>query len=93
MAAAETFRAPQSTLGDKSNEKRVLAVTFREKTQCFQQLLKILNKLSNMFILSGFYPSNFVYSCFPPKIRFLYCLLSSVALWGGPLTDTEGKIF
>ena len=27
----------------------------------------------------GFYPSNFVYSCFSPKIQFLYCLLNSMA--------------
>ena len=24
---------------------------------------------------TGFYPSTFVCSCFPPKIQFLYCLL------------------
>ena len=42
---------------------------------------------------SGYYPSNFVYSCFSSKIQFLYCLLSSVALWGGPMVDTKVKIF
>ena len=41
----------------------------------------------------GFYRSTFVYSRFPPKIQFLYCLLSSVAPWGGPMVNSEGKIF
>ena len=27
------------------------------------------------------------------KIQFLFCLLSSVALWGGPMVDTKGNIF
>ena len=40
-----------------------------------------------------FYPSIFVYCCFSLKIQFLYCLHSSVALWSGPMVDTEGKIF
>ena len=31
---------------------------------------------------SGFYPSTFVYSRFFPKIQFLFCLLSSLSLWG-----------
>ena len=26
-------------------------------------------------------------------LRFLYCLLNSVALWGGPMVGTEGKSF
>ena len=42
---------------------------------------------------TGFYPSTFVDSRFPPKIQFLYCLLSSVALWSGPMVDTKGKMF
>ena len=29
-----------------------------------------------------------------PKIQFLFCLLSLLALWGGgPMVDTEGRIF
>ena len=28
------------------------------------------------------FPNTFVYSCFSPKIQFLFCLLSSVAPWG-----------
>ena len=44
-------------------------------------------------MLEGFYPSTFVYSHFPLKIQFLYSVLSSVALWGGPMIDTEGKMF
>ena len=38
----------------------------------------------------GFYPSTFIYSRFS---LFLYCLLSSVAPWGGSMVGTEGKIF
>ena len=45
------------------------------------------------FLCAGFYPSTFVYSRFSSKIQFLYCLLSSLAPWGGPMVDTEGKIF
>ena len=40
--------------------------------------------------VAGFYPSTFIYSRFSP---FLYCLLSSVAPWGGSIVGTEGKIF
>ena len=29
---------------------------------------------------------------FSSKVQFLYNLLSSVALWGGPMVDTKGKI-
>ena len=36
---------------------------------------------------------NFVYSFFSPKIQFLYYVLSSVAAWGCPMADTEGKMF
>ena len=42
---------------------------------------------------SGIYPSTFVDSHFPPIIQFLYCLLISVAPWGGPVVDTKGKMF
>ena len=42
---------------------------------------------------SGFHPSTFVYSRFPPKIHFLYCLLSSVVLRGGPRVGIEEKTF
>ena len=42
---------------------------------------------------TGFYPSRFVYSRFPPEIQFLFCLLSSVAAWVDPIVDNEGKIF
>ena len=41
---------------------------------------------------SGFYPTTFVYSHFPPKIQFLYCFLTLVAPWGGPMEDTKEKI-
>ena len=43
--------------------------------------------------MAGFYPSTFVYSCFPPKIQFLQYLLSSVVLWGGTMVDTKRKMF
>ena len=43
--------------------------------------------------LTGFYPSTFVYSHFPPKVQFHYCFLSSVALWGGPMVDTKENFF
>ena len=45
------------------------------------------------FITSGVYPSTFVDSHFPPIIQFLYCLLISVAPWGGPVVDSKGKMF
>ena len=54
-------------------------------------LFFFLKKGQNNF--PGFYLSTFAYSRFPPKIQFLYCLLSSVILWGGPMVDTEGSIF
>ena len=41
----------------------------------------------------GFNSSTFVYSCFPPKFQFLYCLLSSLSLQGAPMVGTERKIF
>ena len=44
-------------------------------------------------MLEGFYPITFVYSHFPLRNQFLYSVLSSVALWGGPMIDTEGDIF
>ena len=34
-------------------------------------------------ITGGFYPSTFACSHFSPKIQFLYCLFSSLSLWGG----------
>ena len=39
-----------------------------------------VNKKREYFPLAGFYPSTIVHSRFPPKIQFLYCLLSSLAL-------------
>ena len=42
---------------------------------------------------SGFYSITLVHSCIYPKIQFLDCLLSSVAPWGGPMLDIEGKFF
>ena len=56
-------------------------------------ILDHILKIPNMYTLPGFYPSTFVYSRFPQKIQFLYCLLSLVAPWGGSMVDTEGKIF
>ena len=50
--------------------------------------ISVAKRFSNC---TSFYPSTFVYNCFPPKIQFLYCLHSSVA--PGPMVDTEGKIF
>ena len=41
----------------------------------------------------GFYPCTFVYSCFPPKIQFLYYLLSSLYPWGDPVVSIKRKIF
>ena len=37
----------------------------------------------------SFYQTTFVYSHFSPKIQFLYCFLSSIALSGNPVVDTE----
>ena len=48
---------------------------------------------SSLFAFTGFYSSTFIYSHFSTKIKFLYCLLSSVALWGSPMVETEGNIF
>ena len=74
----------------------------------FTEAVGLLNTYLSIFLLNNspqnakkkycnslpcFYPSTFVYSCFPPKIQFLYCLLSSVTPWGGPMMDTEGKMF
>ena len=42
---------------------------------------------------TSFYASTFVYSHFSIKIQFLYCLLSSVAPWGGPMVDMKEKVF
>ena len=42
--------------------------------------------------ITGFHASTFVYLCFSPKIKFLYCLLSSLFTWGAPLMGTEVKI-
>ena len=43
--------------------------------------------------ISGFYLSNFVYNCFPPKIQFPYSFLSSLSMWGAPMVGTKGNIF
>ena len=50
-------------------------------------------KLHMNLWLTDFYSGTFVYSRFSPKIEFLYCLLSSVAPWGGCMVDNEGEIF
>ena len=42
---------------------------------------------------SGFYLSTSVYCLFPQHVQFVYCLLSSVAPWVGPMVETEGKSF
>ena len=50
--------------------------------------------IDTIVILAGFYPSTFVYSQFCSKIHFLYCLLSSLPLWGAPIMlGTKEKIF
>ena len=41
----------------------------------------------------AFYPSTLIYSSISPKVQFLYCLLSSVVLWSGPMVDNTEKIF
>ena len=38
---------------------------------------------------AGLNPSTFVYSRFSLKIQFLYCLLSSLFLWGAPMEGRE----
>ena len=44
-------------------------------------------------VVSGFYPSTFVYSRFCSKIQFLYRLLSSLSLWGAPImVGTKEKV-
>ena len=50
-------------------------------------------KTLDYITFTGFYPSTFVYSHFPSRIQFLYCLLSSVAQWGGPMVDNQQEIF
>ena len=35
---------------------------------------------------------HFCLQLFSSKVQFLYNLLSSVALWGGPMVETKGKI-
>ena len=52
---------------------------------CLTKIKKMTNK--NVVHLTSmnhadFFPNTFVYSCFSPKIQFLFCLLSSVAPWG-----------
>ena len=54
---------------------------------------KITSKRLKHLFFPGFYPNTFLYSRFSPKIEFLYCLLSSVAPWGGPMVDTKQNIF
>ena len=51
-----------------------------------------------MFVKFSLKPQAFIQALlstavFPPKIHFLYCLLSSVVLRGGPIQDTEEKTF
>ena len=63
---------------------------------CLQQVPKDMGDLR--FLIKGregqaFYPSTFACSRFSSKIQFLYCLLNSVAPWGGPMVDTKGKTF
>ena len=55
------------------------------------KLLIVFSAKLNL-LCPGFYPSAFVYNCFSPKIQFLYCLLSLVALLGCLMVDTEGEI-
>ena len=43
-------------------------------------------------MLEGFYPITFVYSHVPLTNQFFYSELSSVALWGGPIVDTEEEV-
>ena len=43
--------------------------------------------------LHAFIQAILLIAIFPPKIHFLYCLISSVTPWGGPMVDTEGKKF
>ena len=43
--------------------------------------------------LAGFYPSTFAYSCFFPKDSVSLLFLNSMAPWGAPMVDTEGKTF
>ena len=45
------------------------------------------------FQLQDFIPALFSAAVFSPNIQFLFCLLSSVAPWGGPMVDTEANIF
>ena len=49
--------------------------------------------ICNIAIYSDFYHGTFVYSHFLPKVQFLYCLLSSLALYCGPMVTTEGSMF
>ena len=64
-------------------------ITFRKS------YMRVFTRKKKVFQYSrtGFYPSTFVYSRFPPKIQFLYCLLDSVAPCCGPMIESEGKIF
>ena len=49
----------------------------------------ILSQLRSMLSYKG----KIIHSGISPKMQCLYCLLSSVAPWFGPMVDTEGKIF
>ena len=49
--------------------------------------------MKNFSILVGFYASTLYYCRFFKKNQFLYCLLRTVAMLGGPMVDTKGKTF
>ena len=51
-----------------------------KKTNMNRSTLTVLKlRLAIEYMIPGFYPSTFVYSHFPPKIQFLYYLLSSLS--------------
>ena len=58
--------------------------------ECFSLKLQLLNGLDHTW--RGFYVSNFLQRI-SPKIQFLHCLLSSIAPWGCPMFNNEGKFF
>ena len=71
--------------------QRAIDIMEKEFVACIDKA-EARNDMS-LITKAGFYPRNFVYSFFSPNIQFLYYFLSSVAAWGCPMADTEGKMF
>ena len=81
------FESPLSNKCDIASLSCSIGDVFLEKRSRYLR--------TNLLLLptkaAGFYPSTCVYSRYSLKIQFLYCFLSSVVLWCGPIVDTERK--